>query len=76
MEKSLYSNKYKILITELCQLRLSAGMKQQDLAEKLNVPQSFISKYENGERRLDLIEVIEICRCLNTSVSEIINKIQ
>ncbi|WP_429262453.1 helix-turn-helix domain-containing protein [Mucilaginibacter sp. 3215] len=76
MKKTLYSQKYKTLITELTQLRIDAGLRQEDLAKRLSVPQSFISKYENGERRLDLIEVIEICNCLNSSVQTIIDKIK
>jgi transcriptional regulator with XRE-family HTH domain len=76
VKKTLFSQKYKILITELTQLRTDAGLRQEDLAKRLNVPQSFISKYENGERRLDLIEVIEICNCLNASILGIIDKLK
>jgi transcriptional regulator with XRE-family HTH domain len=42
--------------------RLEAGLRQVDLAGKLNVPQSFISKYESGERLLTFVETIDICR--------------
>lgn len=51
----------------LISLRSEAGLRQIDLAERLAKPQSFVSKYENGERRLDLSEVYSICTALNIS---------
>jgi transcriptional regulator with XRE-family HTH domain len=51
----------------LISLRSEAGLRQLDLAERLGKPQSFVSKYENGERRLDLSEVYSICEALNLS---------
>lgn len=51
----------------LISLRSEAGLRQLDLAERLGKPQSFVSKYENGERRLDLSEVYSICKALNIS---------
>ena len=55
------------LRTLLISLRSEAGLRQTDLAERLGKPQSFVSKYENGERRLDLSEVYSICEALNIS---------
>jgi transcriptional regulator with XRE-family HTH domain len=51
----------------LISLRSEARLRQSDLAERLGKPQSFVSKYENGERRLDLAEVYSICKALNIS---------
>ena len=63
--------KYYLVITELIyRLRINAGLTQTQLAEKLNSPQSYISKIESGERRLDLIELRELCRALNTNLIE------
>ena len=45
-------------------MRKAAGVRQQALAERLGRPQSFVAKYENGERRLDMIEFIAIARAL------------
>ena len=51
-------------------LRRNAGLRQVDLAKALGQPQSFISKYESGERRLDVLEVRVICHALETSFAQ------
>lgn len=52
----------------LRQVRLDAGLRQEDVANRLGRPQSFVSKYESGERRLDLVELQEVCRALGISL--------
>ena len=47
-----------------------------DLARKLGRPQSFVSKYESGERRLDLLEINEICIALHISLSEVVGRVE
>jgi len=64
MQKSLKSPEYARLIEMLVAVRHDAGVRQQKLAAKLGKPQSFIAKYEGGERRIDLIEFIAIARAL------------
>ena len=64
MEKSLKSAEYERLIDLLVAVREKAGIRQQPLAAELGKPQSFIAKYENGERRIDVIEFIAIARAL------------
>lgn len=54
----------------LRQVRLEAGLRQADLAERLGHPQSFVSKYESGERRLDLLEVREVCEVIGISLED------
>ena len=49
----------------LKELRCKKGMTQESLADLLGTPQSYVSKYELGERRIDLVETFEICRALN-----------
>lgn len=52
------------------QIRKQAGLTQVQMAEKLKKPQSYVSKYENGERRLDYLEVKGICACCGITIAE------
>lgn len=65
MQKSLKSPEYTRLIAMLVAVRKKADVRQQALAKELGKPQSFVAKYEGGERRIDLIEFIAIARALN-----------
>jgi len=60
----------------LRRFRKKNGVRQVELAEKLNVPQSFISKYEIGERRLDILELRRVCLALNISLKEFIQELE
>jgi transcriptional regulator with XRE-family HTH domain len=60
----------------LRQIRLEAGLRQSDLAERLGQPQSFVSKYESGERRLDLLEVREICAAVGVSLEDFVRRFE
>lgn len=64
------------LRTLLREIRLEAGLRQVDLAERLNLPQSFVSKYESGERRLDLIEVRKICRAAGITLVDFVRRFE
>lgn len=55
----------------LREFRLKAGMTQVDVAQGLNRPQSYVSKYENGERKLDYVEVVELCDLFGVSISQL-----
>ena len=57
MSKSVYSKDYKDIIERLKTARIDVGLSQQDVADKLGKPQSYISKIESGERRLDVAEM-------------------
>ncbi|MFB9263801.1 helix-turn-helix domain-containing protein [Bradyrhizobium erythrophlei] len=67
MQKSLRSAEYARLIEILVAARHKAGIRQQALAKKLGRPQSFIAKYEGGERRIDLVEFVAIARALGAN---------
>ena len=72
MPGSLGTPRYNSLMAKLAQLRKQSGMTQSELAKKLNKPQSFVAKYEGGERRLDIIEFIDVVRALGGSTSAMI----
>jgi transcriptional regulator with XRE-family HTH domain len=76
VKKTLNKKEYKSLLEQLYRLRLGSGLRQSDLADKLQVPQSFISKIESGERRIDLIELREICLALGSNLKEFINEFE
>ena len=76
MDKSLYSHQHEQLLTLLRNLRNEAGLRQQDVADAIGEPQSFVSKYESGERRLDILELREICRVLGHSLVEFSQKLE
>ena len=64
MAKSVFTKKYDQFRRSLIQARKAAGMTQLGLAAKLSRPQSFVSKFERGERRLDVIEFLDIAQAL------------
>lgn len=74
MPNPIHDPKYTVLREMLCKARLEQGILQADLAERLGKAQSFVSKYERGERRLDLPEFIELADALNINVTDFIKK--
>jgi transcriptional regulator with XRE-family HTH domain len=72
VEKSIYSRQYQELCTLLRQLRREAGLTQADVAKRLDVPQSFVSKYESGERRLDVIELRHVAEAIGTTLDALV----
>ena len=57
MQKTIHSSKYKTVLRNLIKARQESDLTQVDVAEKLKKPQSFVSKVERGERRLDVVEL-------------------
>ena len=51
---------------------MSAGLKQSDLASKLHLPQSFVSKVETGERQLDIVELKKVCDAMGVSFMDFV----
>ncbi len=76
MDKGLFSKNQIKLQQLLRKLREDAGLRQQDMADQLEEPQSFVSKYETGERRLDILELREICQLLNLTLAEFVKKLE
>lgn len=69
MSKSIYSKEYKNIIERLKTARLEIGLKQEETAAKLKKPQSYISKIERGERRVDAAELKELAKILKKDVN-------
>lgn len=74
MEKSLKSAEYARLIGLLVATRHKAGIRQHALAKKLRKPQSFVAKYEGGERRLDVVEFIVIAEALGADPLKLLRR--
>ena len=74
MQKSLSSSKHKSFLELLRQVREEADLRQIDVADRLDQPQSFVSKYESGERRLDLLELELVCAACDTDLAEFVRR--
>jgi transcriptional regulator with XRE-family HTH domain len=72
---SIFSDEYRRALKLLVQVRKRAGVTQQQLAKKLARPQSFVSKYERGERRLDVVEFLRISRLLDADPVALLREI-
>jgi len=74
MAHPLHDPRYQILAKVLGDLRKQHGLLQQDVAEKIGRPQAFVSKYESGARRLDLVEFLEITVALGADPLAVMRK--
>ena len=70
MPKTLRSPRQQRLIDFLVEVRSTSGLTQAVLARRIGRPQSFVAKYENGERRLDVVEFIEIVEAMGAQPQE------
>ena len=75
MEKSIHQKRYHAMIALLRGKREAIGMTQIQLAEKLNVSQTVVSKIETCERRLDVIELIDVCDAINVPFVDFFNEL-
>jgi transcriptional regulator with XRE-family HTH domain len=74
--KSIFTDRYRIFREMLIQAREEKDLTQRALSDKLSRPQSFVSKYERGERRLDLIEFLDVADALDIDPLEFIRKLE
>ena len=75
MTKSVFTKRYGRFLSILSDLRKGKGLSQAQLAKRLKRPQSFVSKYERGERRLDVIEFLDVVKILDADPCEIIRQV-
>lgn len=69
MRKSTHTVEYELLRTFLSDLRRAAGLTQRQLARRLRVPHTWVSKIESGERRIDLVEFAWFCGSCGVSAA-------
>ncbi len=74
MKKSLYSREQLVLQSLLRQIRLAAGLRQDDVAARLRTYQTFVSKYEAGEKILDLPELRQVCDALDVTLIDFVKR--
>lgn len=69
MDKSIYSRDHKFLIEQLKKAREEAGLDQKKVAKLLSGTQSYISKIESGQRRVDIIQLKKFARIYKKDLS-------
>ena len=75
MQKSLVSREYRFFLASLRRAREKTGLSQEGLAKRLGETQSFVSKVERGERRLDVVELRAFCRALKIPFPDFVTKL-
>jgi transcriptional regulator with XRE-family HTH domain len=76
MARTTYSAETRVLATLLRSVREQAGLRQVDLAEALGRSQSWVSDYEAGQRRLDLVELRSICGACGITLRQFVNRFE
>ena len=76
MPKPIHRPEYAAVRTLLRQYRLGAGMKQADLSEALGKPQPYVSAIETGNRRVDLVEIRDICLILGVALPDFVEALE
>ena len=72
MEKTIYTREYEAIVRQLRESRKKAGITQVELAERLGLTQSMVSKIERGDRRLDIIELRTACHAIGISLMDFV----
>lgn len=68
MQKTIYSKRHRTIVARLRQARVEAGFKQVDAAKKLRKQQSYVSRCESGDHRLDVVELMSFARLYGKSL--------
>jgi transcriptional regulator with XRE-family HTH domain len=72
---ALHTEEYQRFARALAEARRRAGLSQYELADRLGVDQSFISKYEAGRRRLDVIEFMRIVHAIGVNYRDVLDEL-
>ena len=71
--KTIYRKEYVSILLFLKSARIKKNLSQEELASLLGKDQTYVSKYESGIRRLDVVEVFDICKALDINMKDIIS---
>lgn len=66
---TIYTKEYKDMMQKLLKARKESGLKQIEVAKKLGKPQSYVSKIEKGERRMDIVELKMLAKIYNKKIT-------
>lgn len=72
MSKTIYRHEYDVLLTLLKKHRKAAGLTQVECSKALDRPQSFMSDVETGSRRLDIVQLRDLCKVLDIGLTELV----
>lgn len=75
MAKSLHSHRHKLIATSIAQQRRAANLTQAQVAKALGRYQSFVANVESGERRIDLVELIDLAKIIGLDVRGLVDRI-
>ena len=75
MKKRIYLAQRGRLVSLLREMRIEAGLTQVDLAARIEKDQAYVSRYESGQRRLDVLEVREICQVVGVTLQEFVKRL-
>jgi len=76
MKKRIYIAQRSRLVNLLREMRIEGGLTQTDLAARIEKDQAYVSRYESGQRRLDVLEVREICQAIGITLEEFAKKLE
>ena len=76
MPKSIHSERHKRLCALLIAARNEAGVSQTVVAERLGKPQSYVAKYEGGDRRLDVLEFLDVAAAIGVDPLELLDRLR
>lgn len=76
MKKRIYLAQRGRLVSLLREMRVEAGLTQVDLAARIEKDQAYVSRYESGQRRLDVLEVREICQVAGVTLEEFAKRLE
>jgi transcriptional regulator with XRE-family HTH domain len=76
MKKRIYIARRNLMTDLLRGLRRETGLTQVELAARIEKDQAYVSRYESGQRRLDVLEVREICQAIGITLQEFIRRLE